>query len=92
MRKLLIIAALSCASPAMADKAAATQLLVNNLLQLGSDQARAETIARCFVDRMTDEQAAGFVAATTSAEREVVVQSIEDKDGASACVQQAMSG
>ena len=73
MRKLALIAALCWAAPAMADKAQATQLLVNNLVSMGGDTAQATTIARCFVDRMTDAQAAAFVAARTSAEREVVV-------------------
>ena len=92
MRKLLLTAALCWAGPALADKAQATQLLVNNLVSMGGDAAQATTIARCFVDRMTDAQAAAFVAARTSADREVVVAGIADKDGASACVQQAMGG
>lgn len=93
MRKSILIAALCVlSSPAFADRAQAVQLLVNNLVSMGGDPGQAAVIARCFVDRMTDSQAAGFVAARNSAEREQVVQSISDKDGASACVQQAMSG
>lgn len=93
MRKSILIAAMCVLSgPAFADRAQALQLLVDNLVGLGGSQSQSTQIARCFVDRMTDAQAAGFVAARTSAEREQVVQSISDKDGASACVQQAMSG
>jgi len=68
MRKLALIAALCWAGPALADKAQATQLLVNNLVSMGGDAGQATTIARCFVDRMTVAQSADFVAALTSAE------------------------
>ena len=92
MRKFVLVLAIALPGAALADRDGAVQLLVNNLLALGGDAGQSETIARCFVDRMTDAQAAGFVAATTSAEREAVVNGIADKDGASSCVQTAMGG
>lgn len=96
MRKFGLILALLvptiAGADAASDRAAATQLLVNNLMGLGGTAARAETIALCFVDRMTDAQAAGFVAARNAQDREAVLSGVEDKDGASACVQQAMTG
>ncbi len=92
MRYALAICAILCAAPAAADKAGATQLLVNNLVNLGGSSAQATVIARCFVDRMTDAQAAAFVAARNEDDRTAVIQAIGDKAGAQACVQQAMSG
>ena len=92
MRKLALLLAISMPGAAWADRDQAIQLLVNNLVAMGGSADRADTIAHCFVDRMTDAQAAGFVAATTSAEREAVMAGVQDKDGASQCVQQAMGG
>ena len=92
MRKLILMAAVCWAGPALADRAQATQLLVNNLIGMGGDPAQSTTIARCFTDRMTDQQAAAFVAARSEEDRASVMASMADKDGASVCVQQAMGG
>lgn len=92
MRKLALIVALAIPSAALADKEAATQLLVNNLVAMGGDAGQSRTIALCFVDRMTDDLAAGFVAATTENERVAAINGISDRDGATACVQSAMGG
>lgn len=92
MRKLILMAALCAAGPALADRDQATQLVVNNLVGMGGDPAQSTVIARCFTDRMTEAQAAAFVASRTETDRQQVLAAIEDKDGATACMQQAMGG
>lgn len=92
MRIFLFVTAVLAAGPALADRQGAFDILVSNLMGIGADQSRAVTIARCFVDRMTEAEAAAYVSARTEEARSAALLGMQANADAQACVQAAVGG